>query len=142
MTAKEYLMQVRFIDRLVDSKLEQLASLRETATKATLTLSDMPRNASPNPHSLEMVVAKMIDLGREIDAEIDRLVDLKRGANEAISSLDNMEYQLILSQRYLCYKSWEQIAEGLGYSVRHVIRLHGEALRHFQVFCQNVQKCP
>ncbi|MEF9879097.1 MAG: hypothetical protein RR975_06670 [Clostridia bacterium] len=85
MTAKEYLMQVRFIDRLIDSKLEQAAQLKATATKATATLSDMPRSDSPDLQSMETNIIKMIDLEREINRDVDRLVDLKKEAMCAIS---------------------------------------------------------
>lgn len=142
MTAKEYLSQVRFIDRLINSKLEQLSRLRETATKATTTISDMPRSDSPDLQSMETTVVKMIDMEREINTDIDRLVDLKRATVAAIAALKNTEQQLVLEQRYLCYKSWEQIAEELCYSVRHVTRLHGEALKNFLIPDEDVQKCP
>ena len=40
MTAKEYLSQAYKIDNDINSKLEQVASLRDLATKATSTISD------------------------------------------------------------------------------------------------------
>ena len=40
MTVKEYLSQAYRIDQRINSKLEQVASLRALATKATSTLSD------------------------------------------------------------------------------------------------------
>ncbi|MEG0759060.1 MAG: hypothetical protein RR505_11685 [Raoultibacter sp.] len=133
MTAKEYLMQVRFIDRLIDSKLEQAAQLKATATKATATLSDMPRSDSPDLQSMETNIIKMIDLEREINRDVDRLVDLKKEAMCAIVALPNIEHQLVLEQRYLCFKSWGQISENMCYSLRHVTRLHGEALKAFLI---------
>ena len=42
MTAKEYLSQARQIDVRINSKMEQVSSLRDMATKATQTLADMP----------------------------------------------------------------------------------------------------
>ena len=130
MTPKEYLMQVRYIDRLVDSKLEQLARLKETATKATMTLSDMPHSDSPDLQSMEITIVKIVDLEREIDAEIDRLVDFKREVRSVIEQIPNADQRLILELRYLCYKPWNEIATELSYSVRHVTRLHGWALRN------------
>ena len=44
MTAKEYLSQVLYIDQRINCKLEQVMRLRENATKATATLSDMPHS--------------------------------------------------------------------------------------------------
>lgn len=142
MTAKEYLMQVRFIDRLVDSKLEQVSRLKATATNATAGISDMPRSDSPDLQSLETTVVKMIDMEREINTDIDRLVDLKRATTAAIAALQSSELRLVLEQRYLCYKSWEQIATNMCYSVRHVTRLHGEALKKFVIPSEDVHKCP
>ena len=40
MTTKEYLAQAYRINQRINSKLEQIVSLRELATKATSTLSD------------------------------------------------------------------------------------------------------
>ena len=42
MTAKEYLTQAYRIDQRINSKLEQVSSLRDLSTKATSTLSDAP----------------------------------------------------------------------------------------------------
>ena len=44
--AKEYLKQAFYLDKRINSKLEQVESLNALATKATSTLSDMPK--SPN----------------------------------------------------------------------------------------------
>ena len=48
MTAKEYLSQAYRIDQRINAKLEQVMALRALATKATGTLSDMPRSDSSN----------------------------------------------------------------------------------------------
>ena len=85
MNAKEYLSQAFHIDQRINSKLEQVMKLRETSTKATATLSDMPRGDTPNVHRLEDTICKIIDLENEINHDIDRLVDLKREARDVIS---------------------------------------------------------
>lgn len=129
MNAKEYLSQAMYIDQRIDSKLEQIMKLRESATKATAALSDMPRPDSPNVQSMEETIVKIVDLEREINRDIDALVDLKAEARKVISKLDNPEQQLILEMRYLCYKSWAEIAEDLSFSESNVYKIHGEALK-------------
>lgn len=129
MNAKEYLSQAMYIDQRIDSKLEQIMKLRESASKATATLSDMPRPDSPNVQSMEETIVKIVDLEREINRDIDALVDLKAEARKVISKLDNPEQQLILEMRYLCYKSWAEIAEDLSFSESNVYKIHGEALK-------------
>ena len=74
-----------------------------------------------------------MDLEREINADIDRLVDLKAEARKAINAVSDPVQQLILELRYLCYKPWLEIAETIGYSEATVYRLHGEALKNIAV---------
>ena len=142
MTAKEYLSQVLYIDQRINCKLRQVAQLRENATRATATISDMPRPDSPNLKSMENTICKIVDLEQEINRDIDRLVDLKAEAREALAQLTNPDESLILEMRYLLRNTWEEIAEETGYSVRHVTRLHGRGLQHFQVPEKSVLKCP
>ena len=133
MSAKEYLSQAMYIDQRINSKLEQVMTLRETATKATATLSDMPRSDSPNLQSMENTIVKIVDLENEINRDIDRLVDLKAEVRQIIAALENPEQQLILELRYLCFKQWSAIMEEMGISETSVDRIHGEALKNIVV---------
>ena len=132
MTAKEFLRQVRFVDRMIDSKLRQVERLRDEAGRTTLLLSDMPRGGGSRSH-LEDVITKIVDLENEINRDIDRLVDLKTAARTAINAIQEPEYRLILELRYLCYKTWPEIAETMGYCESNIYRLHGFALNSFVV---------
>lgn len=133
MNPKEFLEQVRYVDRTIDSKLEQVYRLRNEATKATSLVSDMPRGGSPNLQRLEATIVKIIDLEHEINRDIDWLVDLKKAAREAINAMTNPDERLILELRYLCYKTWPEIAESMGFCESHIHRLHGLALLNFMV---------
>ena len=133
MTVKEYLSQAYRIDQRINSKLEQVASLRALTTKATSTLSDTPPSGSRNVQSMENVIVKIIDLENEINEDIDTLVDLKREITRRVKSIPNAEYQLLLEKRYLCFMPWEKIAVDMGYSIQHIYRLHDWALREFPV---------
>jgi hypothetical protein len=128
MTAKEYLGQAYRIDQRINSKLEQVSSLRELATKATAVWSDMPSSSTRNVQSMECVIAKMIDLEEEINRDIDTLVDLKREIVQGIKGVSNPEYQTLLELRYLCFKTWEEIAVDMGYSIRNIYNLNDLAL--------------
>ena len=58
MDAKEYLSQAYRIDQRINSKLEQVMSLRALLGKATGTLSGAPKAATPNLHSMEIPSVK------------------------------------------------------------------------------------
>lgn len=128
MTAKEYLGQAYRLDQRINSKLEQVLSLRDLTTKATATMSDMPGGGSRNVYKMQDIIGKIIDLENEINADIDQLVDLKREMVAAIKTVENPEYQTLLELRYLCFKTWEQIAVDMGYSTRNIYKLHDTAI--------------
>ena len=128
LTAKEYLSQAYRIDQRINSKLEQVRSLRELATKATATLSDMPRSSSPNFHRMEDFITKALDLESEINTELCRLIDIKREIVTVIKCVENYELQTLLEARYLCFKTWEEIAVEMHFDLRWVYRLHSRAL--------------
>ena len=128
MTAKEYLNQAYWLDRRIDSKLEQLSALRDTATKTTAVMDGEVVSHTRNVHSLQDVIAKIIDMQEEINGDIDALVDLKRDIMRTIKGIENPEYQTLLELRYLCFKRWEEISVVMNYNLRHIYRLHDEAL--------------
>jgi hypothetical protein len=128
MNAKEYLSQAYRIDQRINSKLEQVMSLRDLLGKANVTLTGMPKTPTPNPHSMEDIIVKMVDLESEINDDIDTLVDLKAEIMRCIKRVDNTEYQTLLELRYLCFKHWEEVAVEMGYSLRRLYELHDLAL--------------
>lgn len=126
--ARDFLSQAYRIDQRINSKLEQVESLNLLATKAISTLTGMPRNPSRATSTMADAVAKIIDLQAEINRDIDSLVDLKREIVTLVKSVSNPEYQTILELRYLCYKTWEQIAVDMCYSIHHLYKMHNAAL--------------
>lgn len=128
MNVKEYLNQARYIDRQIDAKLEHQEKLNSIIYKATSTISDMPGSPTRDIAKRERAIAKVIDLEKEIDDEIDRLVDKKREIKSLINKVENSEYALLLELRYVNISTWEQIADILGISLRSVYRMHGAAL--------------
>ena len=69
----------------------------------------------------------------EIDAEIDKFVDLKRQMRSVIDELDNVDEKVVLTNRYVLQQSWESIAEELHADVRTVFRWHSKALRNLRL---------
>ena len=133
MKAKEYLSQAYRLDQRIDAKIEQVMSLRNLAAKATSTLSDVAPSGTRNIHRMEDIIMRIFDLENEINADIDALVALKREIVSTIKSVPNLEYQILLELRYLCFKPWEQIAVEMGYGIDNVFRLHQKALKDLEV---------
>lgn len=127
MTVKEYLGQAYRIDQRINCKMEQVASLRALATKATATLSNLPRGNTYK--SRDDIIAKIIDFEHEINNEIESLVGLKQELTEVIQNVPNAEQRMLLELRYLCFKPWEQIAFEMGYGIDNVFKIHKKALQ-------------
>ena len=133
MTAKEYLNQAYWLDRRIDSKLEQLSALKDMATKTTSIMSDDVVSHTRNVHSMQDVIAKIIDMQAEINADIDRLVDLKRDIMQVVKTVDDPELQILLELRYLCFKDWPDIACEMHCSESNVYKVHSRALQAVRV---------
>lgn len=128
MNAKEYLKQAFYLDKRINSKLEQVENLNALATKASSTLSDMPKSPNRGTSRLEDTIVKIIDLQEEINRDIDKLVDLKKEIANSIFELKDKEEQTVLEKRYLCFNSWEQIAVDMNYSIQYCFNIHRNAL--------------
>ena len=130
MTAKDYLSQARYLDMRINSKIQQIESLNELATRCTSTITGLPRNPNHGTSLMADAVGKIIDLQAEINRDIDKLVDLKREIVTVIKAVDSVEYQTLLEKRYLCFMQWEQIAVDMSYSMQYTFRMHEQALKN------------
>ena len=75
---KEYLSQAFRIDQRIQSKMEQVASLNDLATRATATYLDMPGSETRNLHRMEDAILSIIELEAEINGDICKLVQTKK----------------------------------------------------------------
>ena len=130
MTTKQYLNQVRNLDKRVNAKLDELSSLRALTEKVTASYSEKVQASTSDTFTSN--VAKIVDLEKEIDAEIDRLIRLRERITKEIDSMPSNTYSALLSSRYLEGKTWEDVAEMLHYDERQIFRIHENALKEFR----------
>lgn len=140
MTAREYLSQAYYLDQRINSKIEQVESLNDLARKAGCAISGMPRNPNRAVSPMADAVGKIVDLQAEINADIARMVELKAEIMEVIGQVDDPESQTLLEKRYLNFHTWGQIAEDMGYNVRHLYRIHDRALLEIKI-PEDVTEC-
>ena len=127
MTLKEYLSQAAYLDRLIDSKLEQLEELKKI-TCSSHGLVTVSENGNNRVSRVQSTVEKICLMEEEIDRQIDRYVDVKDDISRLIMSVPDLQQRLILEQHYLMFLTWEQIADKYFMSVRNVQYLHKKAL--------------
>lgn len=131
MTAKEYLSQYAALDAEINCKLEQLAKLRALSTSIPAP-SGGGSSGSPSDRTGN-ITAKIIDMENEINAKIDRLVDLQKEIEAIIEAVEDSRYRTILTERYINRKKWEDIADILHIDLRWLYVLHGRALNEIKI---------
>lgn len=131
MTAKKFLSRPYWIDKRIDRKQEEIDRLRAKLTKATATLSDMPRGGSGGDWTDADI--KVLEMEDAIHAEIIELCRVKREVFEVIDTVEDDKYRTLLELRYRNYLTFEQIAVEMSYSWRQVMRMHKEALAAVKV---------
>jgi hypothetical protein len=131
MTVKEYLRQAYRLDHRIDSDIAEMERLREMA--CSIGAPGFEEHYDPN-HPTEApfirALEKVWKLEEKINAEIDRLVDLKaqmRGVIEAVSDPDE---RMVLRYRYIHNMTWEKIGDVLHADRTTVYRWHNTAIRH------------
>ena len=95
------------------------------------TLSDMPKGSTPTPKEdiltekieTEERIKRLEEKGKVIRAEILAIID----------DLDNVRYAEILEAFCIDCKSFDEIAEDIGYSERRIIAIYSEAIKRVDV---------
>ena len=131
MQAKEFLNKIRHIDMMIDCKLEQTSNLRSRLTSINVSMGERVQS-SLDPDKFTNTISKIVELEKEINDDIDKLVDLKSIARKAIESLDNDIEKMVLYKRYFENKTFEQISVELNYSWRRIHQFHGDALKKLE----------
>lgn len=131
--ARAYLSQAYRLNQRIDGKLLQLSQLKDMAVHVTTTINDMKVQSSPNLQKMESTVLKIIEQEKNLNDEIDRLVDLKSEIKKVIEAVESPEQRFLLEERYLCYRSWEKIAAEMDYGIDNVFKLHQKALQNITI---------
>jgi len=141
MRVREYLWQVRRIDKRIKALDAERVGLREAATYLPSQSTAGTGRVSNSSHSdpTADIAVKIATADKKIAAEIDALIDLRNKIRGEISQIVKAEYRLILQEHYLNFKTFEQISVDLNYSWRHIMRLYRKALIEFERIICNEQ---
>ena len=130
MNAKEYLSQIQNLNGYIGIRCRNHEILKAAAERTTSVLSDMPRPSSRDPHRGEAKRVAVIDDAYEINELTDKYIDLLREAADKIYAIEdnNSGMKEVLEMKYIYNKGWDEIAEEMDLTERHVKRLHGWGL--------------
>lgn len=129
MNAKEYLIQAKMLDQRINVKLERVSRLRALTQKITASYEGEQVSHSRNVTAMQDTVIRLMEEAESLNADIDRLVDLRREVTEVLGRVKDTDCHLLLELRYLCFRSWEEISEIMHMHIRTVYKVHGRALQ-------------
>lgn len=123
---KEELTEIIIADKKIRAKKETAAALYELATSVpgidTTTLKVQTSSRSENE-----IINKYLDLERELKKDIAAVLEKKETVYKKLQVLDGLEKD-IMQLRYIGGLSWDEIADKINVSSRHVYRIHDKAL--------------
>lgn len=128
---KQYLRRYQTAKRRVGMIQEEIEELRSSKTSPVGLGDGTPHGSGTS--DLSGYAARLDELLRELEAEKEMQMVTYREIRQQIGMVPDPTEQEILSRRYLIGQSWEKIAVEMGYSYRNITRVHGYALKHFEL---------
>lgn len=131
MTDREYLNQLKNIDRRIKDKLEEEQKWRDIATNTTAKLSDMKVQTSKDPDPMGSAITKAVQYQRESAELAVKLVELKNTITMQIDNIGDDRAYTILKMLFVQGKNYSQVAVELDRSYRHTVREIDAAIKKF-----------
>lgn len=148
MKAKEYLLQVSKIDKLITNKLIEKEQWRSIATGTTASSDGERVQSSGSQQKMADAVHKMLEIEEEINRYIDKLIDTKLDVVHTIEQLPHTEYD-ICHKMYIgifeegsntTYLNCYEVADLYNKSYSWSKKVHGRALKKIQAIIDNKEK--
>ena len=138
MSPKDYLKRYEIIELRIREKQEQVSVLRERARSVCSPSLSGGAHSTDKSDRVARLTERLVDMERDINAEIDRLADTREEIMAVIEQLPDERLKLLLEMKYISLKTLEQIAVAMDYSYKQICRLHGKAL----AAVKDVLECP
>lgn len=138
MKAKEFLQQVKKLDKMIENKLIEVEQWKEIANNTTANMTGDRVQTSGNPQKMADAIATYIGIQDEINRCIDELIDIKKGVISVIEQLNATEYD-ILHKVYIQSIPLYDVAEMYDRTYSWVTTIHGRALKHVQIILDKQQ---
>lgn len=127
MRAKDYLLQIRKIDRMITNKIAEVEHWKAVALGAgTYSEGDRVQSSGSKQKTEDAVVRYVSDWKKKSIRKLT-LIDTKREITATIEQLDHDEYDL-LHRIYIQQKNLQEAAAGMGKSYSWARGTHGTAV--------------
>lgn len=126
---KNELRSIRSLVFEIESKKRQREELYYRVAGSGIPIKTTWVQESTPGDKMAAVMSEVADLDESIRHDIEILVRKQRKAKDELARLSRPELVAIMTDYYMNGYTWERTAYLNGFSVQHVYRLHGEALK-------------
>jgi hypothetical protein len=134
--AKVYLSAYPAMKKRLEDLKEELEYIRETATRATSKLTAERVSGTSMKDGMANAVIKGIETEERLQRTINNLSEALTVRLMLIEELEDEWEKLILTERYINGKGWNQINKRIPYEQTRVFEIHGHALNNFWTIFQ------
>jgi len=139
MEAKKFLKQLEKLDRMIENKLAEKQQWKAIATGTTASIGGERVQSSGSQQKMADAVSRYVDIEREIDEQIDKLIDTKQDVISVIEQLNTIEYDL-LHKVYVQYIKLYEVPDIFGKTYSWATTVHGRALKKVQKILDEREK--
>lgn len=132
MKARDYLEQLESIETQIRNLQFDILQLKELAMSVTPAYAGERVQSSGDLHRTVSVIDRWVDKEREMNAEIDRLIDKRLEISGVIMQLKRPKESGVLHMVYIQKKSFKEVAQHYDKSVSWATSVHGRALQSLQ----------
>ncbi len=131
MTAKEWLMRARNMEKRIEALQEAKARIYDRAVSITVRPHETPPSGSsgaPDDKIAGYAVASAV-----VDEQLDKLNEIRAEILQVVGKIEDNACATLLTEYYINGKTWNEVAECMHYSFAHVTKvLHPKALREVE----------
>lgn len=129
--AKDYLMQVRKIEKIIENKRIELEQWKDIATGITSHSEGDRVQSSGSKQKTADAVCRYVDIEEEINRYIVQLVERINNVLKNMEQLETTEYD-VLHIVYIQNKTLSDAADKYKKAYSWATTVHGRALKHLQ----------
>lgn len=132
MNAKEFVLQVKKLDKLIENKLAEVQRWKEIANNTTVNMSGERVQSSGNHDTIANAICTYIDLEREIRQCVDELIAKRKDIIDVLEQLNATEYD-ILHKIYVQGFTLQEVASLYERRYEWATTIQGRALKNVQI---------
>jgi DNA-directed RNA polymerase specialized sigma24 family protein len=138
---KEFLSQYRRAVTDIENLETEAEELENMAMGITLSTESDRVQTSGKKDRMAELAAKAADIRIDIMGKRTEALEAMHRVSRLIAGMENNRYRKLLHMRYIKGATWEEIAMTMHYSIKHIYKLHGWALREIRSELKEETKC-